>query len=106
MPRNGRNRIGWSVDEIDRLVHEPARYQILSVLSVLESADFQFIRNQTGLTKGNLSSHMSKLEDAGYIKVVKEFIGRKPHTMMKVTKKGKKAYEEYRRTMARIIGMK
>jgi DNA-binding MarR family transcriptional regulator len=106
MPFRGKNTVGWSVDEIDRMVHEPARYQILSILYVLQSADFQFIQNQTNLTKGNLSSHMSKLEDAGYIKVVKDFIGKKPHTMLKVTKKGKKAYEEYRRTMARIIGMK
>jgi DNA-binding transcriptional ArsR family regulator len=97
--------MGWSVEEIDRMVHEPARYQILSVLFVLESADFQFIQNQTGLTKGNISSHMSKLEDAGYIKVVKEFIGRKPHTMMKITKKGKKAFEQYRKMMTGIIGM-
>jgi DNA-binding transcriptional ArsR family regulator len=106
MQLKGKGPLGWSVDEIDRVVHEPARYQILSILFVLESADFQFIQSQTGLTKGNLSSHMSKLEDAGYVKVVKEFIGKKPHTMMKITKKGKKAFEQYRRMMSKIIGTK
>lgn len=95
--------IGWSVDEIDRIVHEPARYQILSILYVLESADFQFIITHTGLTKGNLSSHMSKLEEVGYIRIVKDFVGRKPHTMMSITKKGAATFDNYRKTMKRIL---
>ena len=59
---------------IDKLIHEPARYLIMSHLYVLESADFLFLLTQTGLTKGNLSSHMGKLEKAGYVTMVKEFV--------------------------------
>jgi DNA-binding transcriptional ArsR family regulator len=66
--------------ELDRLVHEPARLMILAHLHVVESADFLFIMRQTGLTYGNLSSHLSKLEAAGYITVTKDFLHRKPHT--------------------------
>ncbi len=89
--------------EVDRLVHEPARYMVIAYLYVVESADFLFILNETGLTKGNLSSHMSKLEDAGYIHVNKDFRGKKPHTMLKITKKGKRAFEEYRKTMSDLL---
>ncbi len=67
-------------------------------------ADFLFIQNVTGLTKGNLSSHMRKLEDAGYIQVIKEFLERKPHTMLRITQKGLRAYEEYKGRMARVLG--
>ncbi|MBN1538931.1 MAG: transcriptional regulator [Candidatus Thermoplasmatota archaeon] len=86
------------------MVHEPARYMILSILYVIESGDFLFIQTQTALTKGNLSSHISKLEEAGYVKVVKRFIGKRPHTMIRMTQIGKRAFEDYRRTMSRIIG--
>ena len=103
MPAKKTTAIGWSVDDIDRIVHEPARYQILSILYVLDSADFQFIMTHTGLTRGNLSSHMSKLENAGYIKIVKDFVGRKPHTMMKITKKGSAAFDNYRKTMKKVL---
>ena len=59
--------------EIDKLIHEPARLQIMTQLYVVEEADFLFLMRKTGLTWGNLSSHMSKLETAGYIEVKKEF---------------------------------
>ena len=85
--------------EIDRLVHEPARLMILANLYVVESADFTFLMNQTGLTWGNLSSHMSKLEAAGYIEVEKEFVGKKPHTMLRLTEAGREAFQEYRGRM-------
>jgi DNA-binding PadR family transcriptional regulator len=66
---------------------------------VVESADFLFIMRQTGLTFGNLSAHMSKLEKAGYLTIIKEFKGKKPHTMLQLTKKGKQAFEQYRKQM-------
>jgi DNA-binding MarR family transcriptional regulator len=91
------------VADVDRLVHEPARYMILAYLYVVDSADFIFLLSETGLTKGNLSSHMSKLEDAGYIHVKKDFKGKKPHTMLKITKKGRKAFEDYRETMSDLL---
>jgi DNA-binding MarR family transcriptional regulator len=89
--------------EIDRLIHEPARLMIMAQLYVIEEADFIFLMRQTGLTWGNLSSHMSKLEEAEYIEVRKEFLDKKPHTILKLTEKGRKAFTEYRRTIDQVF---
>lgn len=91
------------VEDIDRLIHEPARLLIMAYLYVVESADFTFLMRQTGLTWGNLSAHMSKLEAAGYIEVVKDFVEKKPHTMLKLTEKGREAFREYRRKMKGVL---
>ena len=87
------------LDFIDKIIHEPARLNIMAHLYVIDSADFLFLMRQTGLTFGNLSAHMSKLEEAGYIEIIKEFIGKKPHTMLTLTKKGRLAFEEYQKNM-------
>jgi DNA-binding MarR family transcriptional regulator len=89
---------------IDRLVHEPARLLIMSYLYVVESADFVFLMRQTGLTWGNLSSHLTKLEEAGYVEIIKGFRGRKPHTMLRLTEKGRGAFGEYGRSMRQVLG--
>jgi len=88
---------------IDRLVHEPARLMILAVLCVVESADFLFLLRQTGLTRGNLSSHMSKLEAAGYIDIKKEFVGKIPRTLLRLTDKGREAFQTYRQSMIQVL---
>ena len=88
---------------IDRLVHEPARLTIMAHLYVVESADFIFIMRQTRLTWGNLSSHLSKLEAAGYVAIEKEFISKKPHTMLRLTKEGRAAFEQYRQSMKQVL---
>jgi DNA-binding transcriptional ArsR family regulator len=88
---------------IDRLIHEPARLMILALLYVVESGDFTFLMRQTGLTWGNLSSHLSKLEDAGYVEIEKEFVGKKPHTMLRLTDEGREAFREYRRSMKQVL---
>ncbi len=88
---------------IDRIIHEPARLLILANLYVVESADFLFLMRQTGLTHGNLSSHLSKIEAAGYIEVEKEFLGKKPHTLLHLTDKGRAAFDEYRQSMKRVF---
>jgi DNA-binding transcriptional ArsR family regulator len=88
-----------TLGSVDKLIHEPARLNILSHLYVLESAEFLFIMRQTGLTFGNLSAHLNKLEEAGYITIIKEFIGKKPHTMLKLSEKGKQAFNRYRKQM-------
>ena len=88
---------------IDRLIHEPARLMILSLLYVVDSADFIFLMRQTGLTWGNLSSHISKLEGAGYVEVEKEFKGKKPHTMLHLTEDGRAAFREYRGRMKQVL---
>ena len=92
-----------TLNSVDKLIHEPARLNIMAHLYVIESADFLFMMRQTGLTFGNLSAHMSKLETAGYIEIIKEFIGKKPHTMLKLTEKGKHAFEEYRKQMKQFF---
>jgi len=89
--------------DVDRIIHEPARFQILAYLYVVESADFLFLLRQTGMTKGNLSSHMRRLEDSGYLEVVKDFIGRKPHTMLRLTKKGRAAFRDYCSSMKQVF---
>jgi len=89
--------------DIDRLVHEPARLMILAVLYVVESADFVFMLNQTGLTRGNLSSHMTKLEAAGYIGIEKEFVDRIPRTLLRLTPEGREAFRAYRQKMIQVL---
>lgn len=85
--------------EIDRIIHEPARLILVAHLYVVESADVVFLMQSTGLTWGNLSSHLSKLQEAGYVEIVKDFVDRKPHTMVKLTKTGRSAFDAYRRQM-------
>ncbi|MBU6996303.1 MAG: transcriptional regulator [Theionarchaea archaeon] len=91
------------IADIDKLIHEPARLLILAHLYVVNSADFLFLQSQTGLTSGNLSSHVTKLEEAGYIEVEKEFVDRKPHTMLKLTERGRSAFKDYVQSMKQIF---
>jgi DNA-binding transcriptional ArsR family regulator len=74
--------------QVDRLVHEPARLAILTLLSSVENADFVFLQRTTGLTKGNLSSHLSKLEEGGLVTIEKRFVGKKPNTTVALTREG------------------
>jgi DNA-binding transcriptional ArsR family regulator len=79
----------------NRLIHEPSRLAILTALSACERADFLFLLNITGLTKGNLSSHLSKLERAGLVEIEKKFEGKQPITYAKLTGEGREALKEY-----------
>ena len=88
---------------IDRVIHEPARLKIVALLSVVERADFLFLLRQTGLTKGNLSSHLSRLEEAGYVAVEKKFIERVPRTLLRLTDLGRKALRLYRRRLQTML---
>ena len=92
-----------SLADLDRIVHEPARLLIVTILSTVESADFLFLQRETGLTKGNLSAHLSKLEEAGYIKIEKTFKGKLPLTVCKLTGSGRKAFEQYRQQLKNFI---
>jgi DNA-binding transcriptional ArsR family regulator len=91
-----------SISNIDKLIHEPARLMILSLLYVV-SADFKFVKSQTDLSWGNLSSHISKLEEAGYVEVEKKTKGKKPITLFKLTPIGRKAFEKYREDMKKFL---
>lgn len=88
---------------IDRLIHEPARLIILGMLSVVAEADFLFLMKTAELTRGNLSSHMTKLETAGYIEVRKEFAGKTPRTVLSITPVGKAALDLYRKKMKAVL---
>ena len=92
-----------SLAEVDRLVHEPARLMILMVLYTVESADFTFLVNVTELTYGNLSSHLSKLEEAGYVEIEKGYEGKKPQTRVRLTTVGRQAVDDYRATMHQAL---
>lgn len=90
-------------DWVDPVIHAPARFLIVMQLFVVDSADATFLLNQTGLSWGNLSSHVSKLREAGYVAVEKEFRGNKPCTMISLTAKGRAAFRDYRRRMQETL---
>lgn len=89
--------------DVDRIIHEPARLLIVSLLYVVDSADFLFLMNQSGLTRGNLSSHLIKLEEAGYVEIRKEFVKKMPRTMLMLTEPGRKAFNQYRKKMKQAL---
>lgn len=88
---------------VDRLIHEPARLIILAILYVLDSADFLYLLNETGLGKGNLSSHLKRLEEAAYITIEKTYRGKTPMTICQLTKTGQSAYETYREQLKDVL---
>ena len=92
-----------SVIELDRLIHEPARLLIVTILSSVASTDFLFLQRETGLTKGNLSAHLSKLEGAGYVQIEKTFKGKFPLTVCKLAPAGQKALKLYRQQIQHFM---
>jgi len=80
---------------LDRLIHEPARLSILTALASCASADYLFLQRLTGLTGGNLSSHLAKLEEVGLLQIEKRFVDKKPNTQVQITEKGCLAIEQY-----------
>jgi DNA-binding MarR family transcriptional regulator len=89
--------------DIDQVIHAPARLMVLTYLYVVESADYVFLIRLTGLTWGNLSTHLTKLEEAGYIAISKEFKGKKPHTTISLTKQGRSAFREYKKSLQQVL---
>ena len=91
------------IEDIDRNIHAPARLKIMACLAVVEKADFTFLLRQTGLTRGNLSPNLRKLEEAGYINIQKEFVDRIPRTVIQLTKNGRSALDTYRESMQSVL---
>jgi DNA-binding MarR family transcriptional regulator len=89
--------------DIDQVIHAPARLMILTYLYVVESADYVYLLRLTGLTWGNLATHLSKLEEARYIDIQKEFIGKKPHTAISLTQSGRMAFKNYKKSMQQVL---
>lgn len=89
--------------EVDRIIHEPARLVLVALLSGVKEADFVWLQRESGLTKGNLSGHLARLEAAGYVEIEKRFRGKTPLTAARLTKAGARAYQEYKETMNGLL---
>ena len=97
------NEAPQRLPEIDRNIHEPARLMIVAILSAVEESDFLYLLQATGLTKGNLSSHLSRLEKVGYVRIEKGFVGKISRTVCRLTDEGEKALALYRRQMKAFL---
>lgn len=89
--------------DLDQVIHSQARLMVLTYLYVVDQADYTFLQNLTGLTWGNLATHINKLEEAGYVDVEKKFVGKKPHSMLKMTKAGREAFKAYKQQMQSVL---
>ena len=88
---------------LDRVIHEPARLSIVALLYAVKEADFLYLQRESGLTKGNLSSHLAKLEESGYLNMEKTYKGKLPLTLLTLTSAGRQAFEGYRETLKRAL---
>ncbi|MDW8234769.1 MAG: transcriptional regulator [Roseiflexaceae bacterium] len=93
----------YHVDTLDRFIHEPARLMIVALLYSVERADFLYLQRETGLTKGNLSAQLSKLEQVGYVRIEKTFRGKMPLTVCSLTAEGRQAFEQYRTRLQQLM---
>jgi DNA-binding MarR family transcriptional regulator len=89
--------------DIDQVIHAPVRLMVMTYLYVVESADFVFLRNVTSLSWGNLSTHLSKLEEAGYVDIEKTYRGKKPHTVIRLTDQGRTAFSDYKAELKVVL---
>ena len=93
------NEQAKNISTLDRVIHEPARLMIVALLSGIEQADFLYLLHETGLNKGTLSSHLARLEEAGYVEITKTFRGKIPQTFLRLTPAGRKAFDQYRKVL-------
>ena len=91
------------IAQLDRLIHEPARLTIMLILAGVNEADFLYLQREGGFTQGNLSGHLSKLEEAGYVEIEKKFKGKVPLTVCRLTREGKAALSEYSQRMLGVL---
>ncbi len=89
--------------DIDPIIHAPARLMILTYLYVVDSADYVFLTRMTGLTWGNISTHLAKLEEAGYVAIDKQFKGKKPHSLVRMTDEGRAAFRQYKDSIQQVL---
>jgi DNA-binding HxlR family transcriptional regulator len=97
------NRQTQTFSEIDRVIHEPGRLMIVALLFAVDRADFLYLQHETEMNKGTLSSHLSRLEEAGYVEVLKTYRGKVPQTLLHLTDAGRKAFELYRRKLKEAL---
>jgi DNA-binding transcriptional ArsR family regulator len=91
-------------DGLDRVIHEPSRLRIVSVLAAARELTFPELKAHLDMTDGNLSVHLRTLEEAGYVEVDKEFVGRRPRTTARLTRAGRRAFGRYAEVLARLTG--
>jgi len=92
-----------TIADLDRVIHEPGRLMIVALLFAVERADFLYLQHETGMNKGTLSSHISRLEEAHYVEVLKTYRGKVPQTLLSLTGPGRKAFEQYRRSLKEAL---
>ena len=92
------------LSDVDRVIHSPARLVLVALLYTLQEADFVYLQRESQLTRGNLSSHLMRLEEAGYVRIEKTFRGKVPLTLCSLTRSGREAFETYRQTFKRALG--
>ncbi len=97
------NRQIRAISELDRVIHEPGRLMIIALLSAVERADFLYLQHETGMNKGTLSSHISRLETERYVEVIKTYRGKTPQTLLRLTPFGRKAFEQYRTNLRQAL---
>jgi DNA-binding MarR family transcriptional regulator len=97
------NRQIRTIADLDRVIHEPGRLMIVALLFAVDRTDFLYLQHETGMNKGTLSSHISRLEEAHYIEVVKTYRGKVPQTLLRLTATGRKAFEQYRRNLKQAL---
>lgn len=87
------------LSEIDRIIHEPGRLMIAALLFGVEEADFLYLQHETAMNKGTLSSHLSRLEEAGYVEITKTYRGKVPQTLLRLTESGRQSFAQYRKKL-------
>ncbi|MGA3028180.1 MAG: transcriptional regulator [Bryobacteraceae bacterium] len=92
-----------AIADLNRVIHEPGRLMIAALLFPVERADFLYLQHETGMNKGTLSSHLSRLEEAGYVEVTKTYRGKVPQTLLCLTRAGRRAFERYRRRLREAL---
>src|SRR5579864_4854595 len=88
-----------AIADLDRVIHEPGRMMIVALLAGVEECDFLYLLRETGQSKGNLSSHLGRLEEAGYVEIEKTYRGKVPQTLVRLTRPGRAAFEGYRKRL-------
>ena len=91
------------MNDIDRVIHEPARLMLVALLAGVTKADFRWLQQESSLTKGNLSSHLARLEEAGYVEIEKTFRGKIPLTLVQLTGRGRQAFNGYKKQMNGLL---
>jgi len=92
-----------AIADIDRVIHEPGRLMIMALLYAVEASDFLYLQHETAMNKGTLSSHISRLQEEGYVNVEKSYRGKVPQTLLRLTRTGRDNFEHYRKMLKKSL---